>query len=169
MTCPRCQQQAEKLSDEGRCPFCSYPVAEYQRQITMVQIVLGVILSSTLTYGFIVAVLELAIKYTAPAGNIPANLLGGALLLASLLPILLLRKRASGMVSGGDSATMKRGLMMMAAASETPAVCGLVVYLVTGSIMWFAILLGVSWMLFLRLGMGLPQYLNTIKDALGRE
>ena len=169
MICPRCQQQAEKLADEGRCPYCRYPVADYQRQITTVQVILGAIFTSTLVYGVLVAVMELVVEYTPPAGDISANVLGGALLVASLIPLVLLRKLAGQKTESGDSTAMKRGLMMKAAAAEAPAVCGLAVYFVTGSVMWFAILLGASWLLFLRLGMDLPRYLNTIKDALGRE
>lgn len=169
MICPRCQQQAEGLADEGRCPYCQYPLADYHRQITMVQVVLGVLFSSTLAYGVVVAVMELVVEYTPPAGDISANVLGGALIAASLMPVALLRNAARRKTESGDSAAMKRGLMMMAAAAEAPAVSGLAVYFVTGSLMWFAILLGVSWLLFLRLGMDLPQYLNTIRDTLGRE
>ena len=167
MICPRCQQGVQQLSD-GLCPYCQYPCGEFHRKVTAVQMVLGAIFASTLVYGAVVAILELAVEYTPPGDGLPEHVLGTALLVASVMPALVLWRLAAGSLSAGDPDQMQRGLIMMAAGAETPAVCGLVAYLVAGSLMWFVILLGVSWLLFLRLGMSLPEYLNTMRDAIGR-
>lgn len=165
MICPRCQQAVEHLS-EGLCPYCKYPCAQFHRKVTTVQVVLGAIFASTLVYGAVVAILELAVDYRPPGTGVSEHLLGVALLVLSGTPVTLVWVVASRRAGSGDPDQMQTGLIMMAAAAETPAVCGLVAYLVVGSLMWFVIMLGVSWLLFLRLGMSLPEYLNTIKDAI---
>ena len=169
MICPRCQQQAEELTDEGRCPYCRYPVADYHRQITMVQIVLGAIFGSTLIYGVVVAVLELAVGYRPTGAGEPSNIFVGGLLVALLGVVVFFRRAEARALSASEPPAMRSALVVAAALAEAPAIYGLLMYLLFGSIMWFAIFVGASWLLFLRLGMSLPQYLNTLRDALGRE
>ncbi len=167
MICPRCQQGVQNLR-EGRCPYCQYACAEFHRKVTSVQVVLGAIFASTLIYGALVMIFELAVDYTPPGSVISTNVLGAVLLGTSVTAALVLWKLAGGMNDDSDPDRMQRGLIMMAAASEMPAVCGVASYLITGSLMWFAILLGASWMLFMRLGMSLPAYLNRMKEVVGR-
>ena len=166
MICPRCQQGVQELSD-GLCPYCGYPCEQFHRKVTAVQVILAAIFASTFAYGIIVGVLELAVDYTPPAADLPEHVLGGALLAASIMPVLVLWRLAEGMAADGDPEQMLRSLILMAAAAETPAVSGLAAYLIAGSLIWFAILLGASWALFLRLGMGLPEYLNRLRDSIG--
>ncbi len=168
MICPRCQQSVMQLS-EGLCPYCGYPYAEFRRRIVVVQALVGAIFASTLIYGAVVAVLELAAHYRPHLAGVPEHLLGAVLLLAAVGPVLVLWKVGGELLASGGVQQAQRGLVLMAAGSELPAVNGLLAYLLSGSVMWFALLLGVSWLCFLRLGLALPAYLSSLRDQIGRD
>lgn len=167
MLCPRCQQLLVQMR-EGKCPLCDYPCAGFYRRVKAVQVMVGAIFASTLTYGVVVAVLELVVGYQAPATGIPEHVLGGALLVAAGTVALLLWKMGTGMLAAGNVDAAQRGFALLAACAELPAVSGLLLYLLTGSIVWFVILLGASWAFFLRLGVTLPEHLNRLREELGR-
>ena len=168
MICPSCQQRVDPAVGDGACPYCRYPCRQFHLQVTMTQVVIWAIFALTLVYGALVAVLELAVGYRPAGGTAASNLFGG-LLLVPLLGIVIFFKRAQAKaVSASEPSAMRSALTVAAALAEAPAIYGLLMYLVSGSIMWFTIFLGVSWLLFLDLGLRLPEYLNRMKDAIGR-
>ena len=168
MICPSCQQRVDPKAGEGTCPYCRYPCREFHLQVTLTQTIIWAIFALTLVYGALVAVLELAVGYRPAGGTAASNLFGG-LLLVPLLGIVIFFKRAQAKaVSASEPSAMRSALTVAAALAEAPAIYGLLMYLLSGSIMWFTIFLGVSWLLFLDLGLRLPEYLNRMKDAIGR-
>jgi hypothetical protein len=83
--------------------------------------------------------------------------------------VVFFRRAEARALSASEPPAMRSALVVAAALAEAPTIYGLLMYLLFGSRMWFAIFVGASWLVFLRLGMSLPQYLNTLRDALGRE
>ena len=167
MICPSCQQRVDPKAGEGTCPYCRYPCREFHLQVTLTQTIIWAIFGTTLIYGALVAVLELAVGYRA-GGATPNNVFIGGLLVASLGIVIFFKRAQAKAVSAAEPSAMRHALTVAAALAEAPAIYGLLMYLLSGSIMWFTIFLGVSWLLFLDLGLRLPEYLNRMKDAIGR-
>ena len=111
----------------------------------------------------------MTVGYRPTGAGEPSSIFVGGLLVALLGIVVFFRRAEARALSADEPSAMRSALIVAAALAEAPAIYGLLMYLLFGSIMWFAIFVGASWLLFLRLGMSLPQYLNTIQDALGRE
>ena len=167
MTCPGCGQEFEQPREEGQCPFCGYPCAEYQRYVTMTQIIVGAVFASTLVYGGLVAFLELVVHYR-PASYDPAsvNMFGASLLLVSLVLLIVSLRSERATLAKQDPPSLQRGVTMLAALAEVQAIWGLLMYLLSASIQWLVAGMVISWALFFRLGLRLPVYLRRISQHL---
>ena len=166
MTCPGCAQQFEQPGEQGQCPYCGYPCAAYQRYVTITQVIVGVVFASTLVYGGLVAFLELVVQYRPVSYPTSERIFGGALLLLSfVLLIVSLRFERAGLAKG-DAPSLQRGVTMLAALAEVPAMWGLLIYLLFGSMQWLVVGMAISWALFFRLGVRLPVYLHRISQEL---
>ena len=110
MTCPGCGQEFEQPREEGQCPFCGYPCADYQRYVTMTQIIVGAVFASTLVYGGLVAFLELVVHYR-PASYDPAsvNMFGVSLLLVSLVLLIVSLRLERAALARQDPPSLQRG------------------------------------------------------------
>lgn len=167
MLCPQCQQgvQTREL-DEGRCPYCRFPCAELHRRVNHVQMILGAIFISTLVYGVVVVMLELWRGYEAPGLGEAETVIGMALIGASaglLMASILFERRV------GDDASLdnySQMLVILGAIAEVPAVFGLLMYLLAGSIQWMVIFLVLCWAMLIRLGLRLPKILHGMTDCL---
>ncbi|MGD9498442.1 MAG: hypothetical protein AB7Y46_19265 [Armatimonadota bacterium] len=150
----------------GACPYCGFPCGEFSHRLRTIQVILFAFFASTLVYGLVVAVLELARGYAPPlAGPAPAAL-GGTLLGASLgvfIASLLFERRAAEV---GTVTSHTQRVIILAAMAEVPAVFGLVMYLLTGSLQWLVAFLALSWLLFVRLGLQLARILRGIAQSL---
>jgi hypothetical protein len=166
MVCPGCAQRFEQAGEEGKCPYCGYPCAEYQRQVTSMQVVLGAIFASTLVYAGLVAFLELVARREPPMAPDLAWVAGLALIVVSAGAVVASLVMEPAVLAGGDLASVRKAAALLAVAAETPTVSGVLFYLLTGSIQWFVVSLGVSWVLFIRLGVRLPSYLQRISEHL---
>ena len=167
MLCPQCQQgvQPEEFA-EGACPYCKFPCAELNRRVNHVQMILGVLFASTLVYGIAVVVLELWVGYQAPGLGDAEFLVGMALLGASagIVAASVMFERRVGRVTSLD--TYSRMLLILGAIAEVPAVFGLVMYLLAGSLPWMVLFLLVCWAMLIRLGLRLPKILQGMTECL---
>ncbi len=167
MLCPQCQQGVRQ--DElaaGKCPYCGFPCAEFNARVRAIQVILFALFASTLVYGVLVAIMELVVGYRPPGIGDGEPVLGMALMGASagvFVASLVFERRAAGLAT---LATCTRMMLVLAAMAELPAVFGLVMYLVAGSLPWMVGFLAVSWALFVRLGLRLPVILRGITDCL---
>ncbi|MEA3402733.1 MAG: hypothetical protein U9R79_15950 [Armatimonadota bacterium] len=170
MLCPQCHQgvQQQELED-GKCPYCGFPCHEFSRRVTQIQIILGAIFASTLVYGILVAVLELYTGYRGPGLGDSELVLGMALIGASagiFAASAMFERRALELET---TVSYVRIAIVLGAIAEVPAVFGLVMYLLTGSLPWLVLFLAASWALFIRLGLRLPVILRGIADCLRTE
>lgn len=170
MLCPQCQQgvQGAELRD-GACPYCGFPCATLERRVRVIQVMISAFFASTLVYGALAGFLELVVGYQAPgvAGLSEGTL--GLILLGSSVAILLVSVNLEGRALRADSVPgYVRTVMLLAAMAEIPAICGIVMYLVTGSLPWMVGFLAASWALLIRLGLHLPRILQGMADCLRR-
>ena len=166
MTCPGCAQQFDQPGEQGQCPFCGYPCAAYQRYVTITQIIVGAVFASTLIYAGIVAAIELTEALPLPGPTVEETPLGVALLLASVVVLAVSVVVERAMLEKREPMAVQRAAIVLAAVAEAPAVFGLALYLLSGSIQWFVAFIAVSWAFFLRLGLRLPAYLHQISQEL---
>ena len=166
MTCPQCAQQFEQPGEQGQCPFCGYPCAEYQRRITQMQVVLAAIFLSTLIYAGLAAALELTGALRPLMPSVPQTPLAAALLGVAVGLVIVSGFVERTVLATATADAVQRAALILAAVAEAPAVFGLVIFLLTGSLVWMAAFIGVSWLLFLRLGLRLPVYLHRISEYL---
>jgi len=167
MLCPQCQQgvQNEELR-RGACPYCGFACEEFQGRVNQIQLILGALFVSTLIYGIIVAVMELYVGYEAPGLGNAEFILGMALMGASggiLGASILFERRARG---AETIDTYQQTVLILGAIAEAPAVFGLLMYLLAGSLQWMVLFLVVSWALMIRLGMKLPIILRGMTECL---
>ncbi len=165
MRCPQCQQEVRELR-EGACPYCGFPCGEFHRRVTQIQVILFALFASTLLYGIIAAILELVVGYRAPGPATMEPMLGGVLtgVTAAMFVVSLAFERRALEKATLDSYT--RTVVILGAMAEVPAVLGLVMFLVIGSLPWMVAFLAVSWALFIRLGLKLPHILRGITECL---
>jgi len=167
MLCPQCQQgvQRDELA-AGACPYCGFACEQFQRAVRQIQLILGALFFSTLIYGIIVAVMELYAGYEAPGLADAEFILGMALMGASgglLGASMLFERRTQG------AETMRRyqqTILILGAIAEAPAVFGLLMYLLAGSLQWMVVFLLISWALMIRLGLKLPIILRGMTECL---
>lgn len=169
MLCPQCQQgvQTEELA-AGACPYCGFPCGEFNRRVSQIQLILGALFASTLIYGIIVAVLELVVGYEAPGLGDKEFIFGMALMGASvgiLGASIMFERRTSGRKT---LAVYRQTVLILGAIAEAPAIFGLLMYLLAGSLQWMVLFLVVSWALMIRLGMKLPEVLRGMTECLRR-
>lgn len=167
MLCPQCQQgvQTEEL-EEGKCPYCHFPCAELHRRVNYVQIILAALFGSTLIYGVVVVLLELRYDYRAPGLGDSEFIVGMALMGATaglLAASLLFERRAQDVATLG---TYTRMIILLGVIAEAPAIFGLVMYLLSGSLQWMVLFLVVCWAMIIRLGLRLPTILHGMADCL---
>ena len=167
MLCPQCQQgvQTRELRG-GACPYCGFPCEELDRRVSHIQVILAALFASTLIYGIIVAVLELYVGYEAPNAGRSDVVFGTALMGAAagifVASLVFERRTRAAMTIERWQQTM----IILGAIAEMPAIFGLLMYLLFGSLQWMVIFLGVSWVLMIRLGMKLPAALRGIAECL---
>ncbi len=165
MRCPQCRQEVQELRGEA-CPYCGFPCAEFDRRVRVIQVILFALFMSTLLYGVLVAILEMVVRYR-PAGlGEVEHVVGGAMLGAAagvFLASLAFERRA---LEAATLDSYAHTVIILAAIAELPAVFGLVMYLLAGSLPWMVVFLAASWVLFLRLGTRLPLVLRGITDCL---
>ncbi len=167
MLCPQCQQgvQPDELAADA-CPYCGFPCAEFNRRVSQIQLILGALFASTLVYGIIVAVLELVVGYEAPGLGDGEFILGMALMGASAGIVgasIMFERRTGGQKT---LETYRQTMLILGAIAEAPAIFGLVMFLLSGSLQWMVLFLGVSWALMIRLGMKLPEVLRGMMECL---
>jgi hypothetical protein len=170
MLCPQCQQGVQKRElAAGACPYCGFPCEDFSRRVTHIQAILAALFGSTLIYGIIVAVLELYTGYEPPGLGDTEFILGMALmgLTAGVVAASIMFERRT---RGAETlATWQQMTIILGAIAEAPAVFGLVMYLLTGSLPWMVLFLAVSWALMIRLGLQLPRILRGMTDCLRTE
>ncbi len=167
MLCPQCRQpvQEEELTN-GECPYCGFPCEEFSRRLTVVQVILAALFLSTLVLGVVVAFLELQVGYHAPGLGTSEFVLGMALMGASV-GILFASLRFEARARDAETLqTYKRMIIILAGIAEMPAVFGLVMYMLAGSLQWMVMFLLVSWALMIRLGLRLPDILRGMVNCL---
>jgi len=170
MLCPQCRQgvQTEELR-AGACPYCGFPCEEFHRRVGHIQLILAALFGSTLIYGIIVAVLELSVGYRAPELGDAEFVIGMALMGATAGIVgasIMFERRTQG---AKTLETWQQTALILGAIAEAPAVFGLVMYLLAGSLQWLVLFLMVSWALLVRLGMQLPRILRGMTDCLRTE
>lgn len=167
MLCPQCQQGVQNLElAAGACPYCGFPCEEFQRRVNLIQAILAALFGSTLIYGIVVAVLELYVGYNAPGLGDNEFILGMALmgLSAGIVAASIMFERRT---RGAETLEIyQQTIIILGAIAEAPAVFGLVMYLVAGSLPWMVLFLLVSWALLIRLGLKLPVILRGVTDCL---
>lgn len=167
MLCPQCRQgvRTEELR-VGACPYCGFPCAEFHRRVGHIQLILAALFGSTLIYGIIVAVLELSVGYRAPGLGDAEFVIGMALMGATAGIVgasIMFERRTRG---AATLETWQQTVLILGAIAEAPAVFGLAMYLLAGSLQWMVLFLMVSWALLIRLGMQLPRILRGMTDCL---
>ncbi len=151
--CPKCHQPTA-MTDEGNCMLCGFNVRYVQRMTLRLYIVVTAVSLATLIYGVIVfAVEQIAPPDVTDPGIIPyvlliASLVLGAMAVFGVKPML--RKRTGSMV-------VFRQLLLQAVFAESIAIMGLLLYFIAGSIQWFTIFLGISWLVFTVIGLKLGE------------
>ena len=170
MLCPQCQQGVQNAElRAGACPYCGFACEEFQQRVNLIQTILAALFGSTLIYGIVVAVLELYAGYRAPGIGDNEFILGMALMGASAGIVgasVLFERRVRG---AETLRTYQQTVIILGAIAEAPAVFGLVMYLLTGSLPWMVLFLGLSWVLLIRLGLKLPMVLRGMTDCLRTE
>ncbi len=170
MLCPQCQQGVQDAElDAGACPYCGFPCEELSRRLNQVQAILAVLFGSTLVYGVLVAVLELYVGYQAPGVGENEFILGMALigLTAGLVAASVMFERRTADTE--TLATHRQTMVILSVIAEAPAIFGLAMYLLTGSLPWMVVFLAISWALLIRLGTQLPRILRGMTDCLRTE
>ena len=165
MLCPQCQQGVPELRGEA-CPYCGFPCAEFDRRVRVIQIMLFALFASTLIYGGLVAFLELATRYQPLGLGESEPIVGTAFLIVAAVAFLASLAFERNALEHGTLDSYARTVIILAAIAELPAMFGLVMYLLAGSLPWMVVFLAASWVLFLRLGTRLPWILRGITDCL---
>ncbi|MFP3903620.1 MAG: hypothetical protein ACLFWB_05185 [Armatimonadota bacterium] len=150
--CPRCKNPT--LPDEdGNCMMCGFCIGRVQWLISRLYLTLIAVTISTVFLGVVVFVLE---QYGPPEPGGPGHLVYIFLPIAAVIGLgpVFLRKILRRVP---DSQSVAKSLVIMAALAESIAVMGLVLYLVLGSLKWFVIFLGMSWLVFTMLGIQLSD------------
>jgi F0F1-type ATP synthase membrane subunit c/vacuolar-type H+-ATPase subunit K len=170
MLCPQCQQGVQDAElAAGACPYCGFACEEFQKRVNMIQIILAALFGSTLIYGVIVAVLELYAGYEAPGLGGNEMILGMALVGCSagiVAASFMFERRTRG---AETLRTWQQTTIILGAIAEAPAIFGLIMYLIAGSLPWMVLFLGISWALMIRLGLKLPLILRGMTDCLRTE
>jgi len=170
MLCPQCQQGVQKQElAAGACPYCGFDCEQFEAALRKIQMVLAALFGSTLIYGILVAVMELYVGYEAPGIGDAELILGMALVGMSggiLAASIMFERRTQG---AETLATWEQTVIILGAIAEAPAVFGLVMYLLAGSLPWMVLFLGISWGLLIRLGLKLPVILRGMTDCLRTE
>ena len=165
MLCPQCQQGAQDLAGDA-CPHCGFPCAEFTRRVRHVQVVLTAIFACTLVFAAIVAFLELYTDYRPAASarhtQLMAWMLVGVVVVEFVVALFLERRYLQQHTLDAYA----RAITVLGALAQAPAIFGLLLYLLSGSIQWMVIFLAISWAEFLWLGSRLPRILRGITDCL---
>ncbi|MGI5820171.1 MAG: hypothetical protein ACOX9R_18960 [Armatimonadota bacterium] len=167
MLCPQCQQGVQNAElAAGACPYCGFACEQFERAVRQIQIVLAALFGTTLLYGVLVAVLELQFGYEA-AGLGDNELVAGMALMGASAGIIAASVMFERRTRGSQTlARWRQMVLILGAIAEAPAVFGLVMYLLTGSLPWMVLFLALSWALMIRLGMQLPRILRGMTDCL---
>lgn len=150
--CPRCKNPT--LPDEdGNCMSCGFCIGRVQWLTSRLFFVLLAVTISTVLLGVVVFIVE---QYGPLEPSGPAYLVYIFLPVAAVIGLgpVFLRKILRRMP---EAQYVARCLVIMAALAEGIAVMGLVLYLVLGSIKWFVVFLGISWVVFTMLGIQLSD------------
>ncbi len=165
MLCPQCRQEVHEFRG-GACPYCGFPCVEFDRRVRVIQVILFALFASTLLYGGLVAILELVVRYRAPDLGEVEQIAGTGLLLIAAVAFMVSLAFERSALTHGTLESYTRAVVILAAIAELPAVFGLVMYLLAGSLPWMVAFLAASWVLFIRLGTRLPGVLRGITDCL---
>ncbi len=159
--CPSCQNPT-LLDEDGNCMVCGFCIGRVQRLISRLYFILTAVTISTVFLGVVVFVIE---QYGPPEPAAPAYLAYIFLAVAAVTglgPVFLRKilKRAP------DAQFVMKCLVVMAGLAESIAVMGLVLYLLLGSIKWFVVFLGISWLVFTMLGIQLSDAIAEYEQRL---
>lgn len=168
MLCPQCQQGVQVTELKGGvCPYCGFPCAELERRVRAIQVLLGAFLVSTLAYGGVAAFLELVRGPLATdAARCSGQTLGIALLGGTIGVFLVGLSRERRALARASLEGYQHLVLVLTATAEVPAICGLMMYLLAGSLPGMVAFLAVSWALLIRLGLHLPRILHGITECL---
>lgn len=133
--------------------MCGFNIRKVHVFIRKLYLMLTVVSISTIFLGIAVFIAE---QYGPPEAKGPAYLVWVFLAIAAVIavgatflrPIIQMRPGARALAGS---------LIIMAALAEGIAVMGLVLYFVLGSLKWFVVFLGISWVVFTMIGLRLSD------------
>ena len=96
----------------------------------------------------------------------PTTIFGATLLLLSYVLFIASLRFERAALARQDPPSLRQAVIVLAAMAEVPAIWGLLMYLLFGSIQWLVVGMVISWALFFRLGVRLPVYLHHISQHL---
>ncbi len=108
----------------------------------------------------------LVVQYRPAYDPASDKIFGAALLLLSLVLLIVSLRFEQGALAKQDPPSLRQAVILVAALAEVPAIWGLLMYLLFGSIQWLVVGMTLSWALFFRLGTRLPLYLHRISQHL---
>lgn len=165
MNCPRCHQTTTYDQTGRCCVLCGFPLGEAQRRMTRIYLLTSVLFGSTLLYGIVVYVLETMVKLP-PAPALPAALPYALLVVAVLCFGLGVSFGRRGLERATTPNALQRALIIELAFFEAIALLGLLLYLLTHSLLWFTTFLGLSWLAFLWVGTQSPQLARLVSQLM---
>ncbi|HEY3398241.1 MAG TPA: hypothetical protein VGM19_11370 [Armatimonadota bacterium] len=165
MNCPAC---GAPLSSDvlAPCGACGFPAADLRMGLVRLYFVTGSFFLTTLLYAAVAALVRVH-PPAAVAGSVLQYLPFLGLVLAAVLFLVTLRWADTPEDLSPQQALQKA--ILQATLAETPAVLGLVCYLLTGQLRDFAVLLAAALALFVLLGMRMPRLALSMRRYLCRQ
>jgi len=157
MNCSACGYN-EPNTQATQCPVCGFATAKFQAVKLRIYLVTSAFFLTVLTYAVVVFLLPLSQNPVMPDSDLLLYVGGGTS--AVLLAIMLQGPPVPEMTAPQRAL---RQVVVHAALAETPALIGLVIYLLSGRLSHFVILLGGSLLLFMILATRVPRLVQAIR------
>ena len=168
MDCPKCHQPVMVATAEGKCPFCGFAMVMLQRRLMTLYVISFGIFMSVLVYAGVVYMLEQQ-GFQPSLPSLPP-VLPYALLAVSVILIGVTTQLLGRQVQRVTSPAQLQSLMIVRLAlAEAVAVFGLVLYMLSRSLEWFATFVGLSFLAFLFLAGQMPAVARKLGELVVKD
>lgn len=162
MTCPKCAQSVGQPTAEGACPLCGFNLAPFRARLMTLYALTTAFFMSTLAYCGVVYVLSAhPLPHQAQGSQ---EIMTYTLLVLAVLVFGVAIKVGQRLPLTTSMNQLQRLFIVKMALIESIAIYGLLLYLLFGSMQWFAVFLGLSLLGFMQTGSQMPS----VADQLAR-
>lgn len=168
MDCPKCHQPSMPTGPTGQCPLCGFELLRVQQQIMRLYVLSSAIAGSVIVYGLAVFLLEQQ-GYRPALAALPTALPYGLLVLGVLVVGVAVQRLGREVVRATTVLRLRTLTIVRLTLAEAVAIFGLVLYLLSGSLQWFATFVGLSFLAFMLLAAQMPAVVRRMGELLVAE